>query len=249
MQRPLKPLPHETLDTEAVERAVVRARMWLHFRLSPKGPLDARKIFCLGPAKTATSSLHALFAENGLSSLHSSGNWPVARFDAFSDRGDYRPFRAYAATFPEARFVLNTRGLRGYLTSYATHLQRKLPPEARKALPVQYFINRSLRRNRHMAQVLQHFAGTDRLIVVNIDRPGAMEFVAGTLGLAPSTQPHRHRTKRAAFAGNEANIDAALAMMGLSDHADAAMVVPRLLSSQAQAGMAGAMPPSDLCHL
>ncbi len=229
---PILPLTlRETLDAEAVERAVVRARMWAHFAVSPKGPRDARKVFCLGPAKTATSSLHAMFVENGLRSLHSSGDWPVARFDAFSDRGDYRPFRAYATTFPAAVFVLNTRGLRGYLSSYATHLQRKAPEAGRKPLPMQYFINRTLRRNRQMAQVLTHFAGTDRLIVVNIDRPGAIDFVAQRLGLAPSSQPHRHRTKRAPFAENEANIDAALAAMGLGDQGREPLVFDRLLTS------------------
>lgn len=220
----------ETLDAEAVERAVVRARMWAHFQLSPKGPREARKIFCLGPAKTATSSLHAMFVENGLRSLHSSGDWQVARFDAFSDRGDYRPFRAYAATYPNAVFVLNTRGLRGYLSSYATHLQRKVPELGRKPLPVQYFINRILRRNHHMAEVLRHFAGADRLIVANIDRPGAIDFVAQRLGLAPSSQPHRHRTKRAPFAENEANIDAALAALGIGDQGSEPLVLDTLLT-------------------
>lgn len=240
---PILPLNlRETLDTEAVERAVVRARMWAHFQLSPKGPRDARKVFCLGPAKTGTSSLHAMFAENGLQSLHSSGDWPVARFDAFSDRGDYRPYHAYAATYPNAVFVLNTRGLRGYLSSYATHLQRKLPDAGRKPLPVQYFINRTLRRNRHMAEVLANFAGQDRLIVVNIDRPGAMDFVARHLGLTLGPQPHRHRTNRAPFAANEANIDAALDAMGLGDQAAEPLVFPQLLSARTRDSLVGAMP-------
>ncbi len=232
----------ETLDTEAIERAVVRARMWLHFLRSPKGPLVARKIFCLGPAKTGTSSLHELFVENGLKSLHSSGDWPVADYDAFSDRGDYRPFRSYAATYPEAVFVLNTRGLRGYLSSYASHLQRKLPDAGRGALPVQYFINRTLRRNRHMAEVLIHLGSGNRLTVINIDRPGALDFVAQRLGLAPSTEPHRHRTKRAALAKNAANIDAALARMGLSDQADEPLVFPHLLPEAIRAKLAKTKP-------
>lgn len=239
----------ETLDTEAVERAVVRARMWAHFQLSPKGPRDARKIFCLGPAKTATSSLHAMFAENRLRSLHSSGDWPVARFDAFSDRGDYRPFHAYAATYPNAVFVLNTRGLRGYLSSYATHLQRKVPDAGRNPLPVQYFINRILRRNRHMAEVLTHFAGQDRLILVNIDRPGAMDFVAQSLDLTAGAQPHRHRTKRAPFAGNEANIDAALSAMGLADQGPEPLVFPQFLTPKVRAELERAMPRPDRLFL
>lgn len=242
-------IPHETLDTEAVERAVVRARMWTHFRLTDKGDRSARKIFCLGPAKTGTSSLHAMFAENGLRSLHASGDWPLARFDAFSDRGDYRPFAAYAATFPNAVFVLNTRGLEGYLTSYASHRQRRLAEEGRKPLPVQYFINRTLRRNRHMAEVLAHFAGSGRLIVANIDRPGAIDFVAGALGLQASSEPHRHRTKRAPFAGNAANIAEALARMGLADRGDDPLVFAHLLPLALRAQVKDALPGVDRVYL
>ena len=225
-------LPRETLDSEAVDCAVVRLRMWLHFKFSVKGPISARKVFCLGPAKTGTSSLHAMFQENGLKSLHSSGDWPVADYEAFSDRGDYRPFRAYAAVYPEAVFVLNTRGLRGFLMSYATHLQRKLPEEGRKPLPVQYFINRTLRRNRHMAEVLAHFAGSSRLIVVNIERPGAMDFVAERLGLPPGIQQHRHQTKNPPSAENVANIDAALARLGLTEQAQHPLIFAELLPEE-----------------
>ena len=234
--------PPETLDIEAIERAVVRARMYLHFRLSPKGPRVARKVFCLGPAKTATSSLYAMFRENGLKSLHSSGDWPVAEYETFADRGDYRPFAAYAATYPEAVFVLNTRGLRGYLTSYASHLQRHLPEAGRKPLSVQYFINRTRRRNRHMAEVMTHFAGTDRLILVNIDRPGAINFVAERLGLTATPQPHRHKTTRQALPENAANIQTALDRLGLADQADEALVFPHLLPAPLREVWGAALP-------
>ena len=244
---------HETLDIEGIENAVVRARMWLHFLRSDKGPLVARKVFCLGGAKTGTSSLHALFEENGLKSQHASGDWMVAAYDCFSDRGDYRPFRAYAQSFPEAVFVLNTRGLRGYLSSYASHLQRNTDPATRKALPVQYFINRTLRRNRHMARVLSFFSGdqtgADRLLLINIDRPDAMNFIASRLHLAPPSQAHRHRSQRALLAGNEANIDAALARMGLTGRENEPLVLPELLTPRERAKLAFRLPKPENCLL
>jgi hypothetical protein len=105
----------DPLDLYNLEYALVRLRNRLDFLLRSKGETGARKLFCLGPAKSGTSSLHALFEANGLTSLHSAGNWPVADYDCFSDRGDYRPFEQYDTTFPNAVFILNCRPLGSYL--------------------------------------------------------------------------------------------------------------------------------------
>ncbi len=239
----------ETADLDALERALVRARMWLHYQLSPKGDRAARKIFCLGPAKTGTSSLHALFEGNGLASQHSPGNWRIARYEAFSDRGDYRPFRTYARDFPNAVFVLNTRGLRGYLSSHASHLQRRQSGEGIRAFPVQFFVNRILRRNRHMAEVLAHFAGSERLIIANIERAGAMAGVARALGLDGAEEIHRHKTERQRHAATEANIDRALDRLGLTGQAAEPFIFPQLLpESLARAAVAGT-PAPERCFL
>ena len=245
----MSPMPRETLDSEAIDRAVAGLRMWLHFRFSVKGPQAARKVFCLGPAKTGTSSLHAMFQENGLKSLHSAGDWPVAEYECFSDRGDYRPYRAYAAAYPEAKFVLNTRGLRGYLMSYATHLQRRIPEAQRRPLSVQYFINRTLRRNRHMAEILSHFAGSQRLIVVNIERPGAMDFVAARLGLPSGNQQHRHKTNRTPSTENAMNIEAALLQLGLTEKAQHPLIFPELLSEKLRRKVISSLEESNLHYL
>ncbi|MGQ0610086.1 MAG: hypothetical protein ACT4N9_03145 [Paracoccaceae bacterium] len=239
----------ETTDLDALERALVGARMWLHYQLSPKGDRAARKIFCLGPAKTGTSSLHALFEGNGLASQHSPGNWRVARYEAFSDRGDYRPFRTYARDFPNAVFVLNTRGLRGYLSSHASHLQRRRSGGGTAPLSVQFFVNRILRRNRHMAEVLAHFAGTERLIIANIERAGAMAGVARALGLDSADEIHRHRTERQRHGATEANIDLALDRLGLTGQAAEPLIFPRLLPAELARAAAGGMPAPERCFL
>lgn len=239
----------ETADLDALERALVGARMWLHYQLSPKGDRAARKIFCLGPAKTGTSSLHALFEGNGLASQHSPGNWRVARYEAFSDRGDYRPFRTYARDFPNAVFVLNTRGLRGYLSSHASHLQRRQSGVGLAPFPVQFFVNRILRRNRHMAEVLAHFAGTERLIVANIERAGAMAGVARALGLGVAEEIHRHRTERQRHTATEVNIDLALDRLGLARQEAEPLIFPQLLPAKLARAAAGGMPAPERCFL
>lgn len=234
---------------ERVERAVVGARMWLHYRIFPKGDRSARKIFCLGPVKTGTSSLHAMFRANGLASQHWSGNWRLAQYDAFSDRGDYRHYRLYARDYPNAVFVLNTRGVRSYLSSYASHHQRRQKPGEIKAQPVQFFVERILGRNRHMAGVLAHFAGTDRLIVANIERPGAIGMVAGALGLQVQEELHRNRTARQHHAETEANIDAALALLGIADRAAEPLIFPELLPEDLAKAATAGIPPAERCFL
>lgn len=237
----------EGMDLESFERPLVGARMWLHYHLTPKGELLARKIFCLGPAKTGTSSLHAMFMANGLSSEHSAGNWHVSRFDAFSDRGDYRPYRAYARSFPNAVFVLNTRGLRSYLSSYASHLQRRLSPPDVPAIPVQFLVNRTLRRNHQMAEVLAFFAGTERLIVANIERPGSIGRIAAALGLKSPEEVHRHKTARQRIEGTEANIDQALALLGLTSRAEEPLIFPQFLPQDLARAAAAGVPAAERC--
>ena len=89
----------------------------------------AHKIFAIGFNKTGTTSLHRIFEDLGYRSLHDD-RWRqlsdplLFRFyDAFSD-GIPEDIRAWDATFPEARFILQVRDLDAWLDSRIEHIRR-----------------------------------------------------------------------------------------------------------------------------
>lgn len=202
------------LDLYRLEYALVRARNRLDFALRPKGNRMARKIFCLGPAKSGTSSLHALFAANGLRSIHSAGNWPMAEYDCFSDRGDYRPFKAYDATYPNAVFLLNTRPLGSYLRSLAIHRSREGSALPAKFVNSALLVGQARRREAFHLRVLQHFRGRAGFLVVDIEKPGSMGFVADRLGLTLPEVTHHHKTRDKPTPRAEAAVTEAIATLG-----------------------------------
>ncbi len=89
------------------------------------------KVFCIGFNKTGTSSLHALFEAMGLRSFHGAyadvvrppdfADPMYTRYDCFSD-GERHDFRALDRSFPDARFILLTRGLEDWLVSRLKHV-------------------------------------------------------------------------------------------------------------------------------
>lgn len=200
----------DRLDLYRLEYALVRARNRLDFALRPKGDRTARKVFCLGPAKSGTSSLHALFEANGLRSIHSAGNWPMASYDCFSDRGDYRPFRAYDATYPNAVFLLNTRPLGSYLRSLAIHRSREGSALPEDFVNAALLVGQARRREAFHLEVLRHFAGRANFFVVDIERPGSMAFVADRLGLILPEVTHHHKTRDKPTPRAEAAVAAAM---------------------------------------
>lgn len=173
-QFPIK-LKSRRFDLYDIEFAVVRARNRLNTLLSDKGDRDARKIFVIGHARTGTTSFHRAFNENGLNSEHSPGNWHLAGYDAFSDRGDYRPVDLYRGYYPNAHFILNTRPVGDWVISYMRHRDRL---HSRK-----HIVNMILRRNQYFARIISMFKSDDRLTVVDISRPGAINFGLRSAGL------------------------------------------------------------------
>ena len=230
-----------TLDLQRIEYAVVCLRNRLHFRLQTKDLTFAAKIFCLGPAKTGTLSLHKMFSHSGLRSAHQSGNWNTRDFDCFSDRGDYRPFDLYDQTYPNAQFVLNCRGLRNYLQSLGTHLQMRLPDYVGKGLRPQYFINQALRRHQHHLNVLRYFRERENLLVVNIERAGAMDFVADRLDLRPLAQSHLHKTTLTMLDLSRASLQTAIDRLGLIGADSDPLLLPNRLPSD----YATLLPPTE----
>lgn len=212
-----------TTDLNDLAFAVIRARMWLHFIVIPKGDRQAARYFVIGHPRCGTTSLHRLFEANGLRSFHDSKDWQTGRFDAFSDFGQVRPVAAYDRTYPNARFILNFRPLRGYLTSIAAHHQ--------KVFSVQNFINEAHRRADWFAWVLTHFAGRRNFMAVNIEAPGALPAVADHFGLGrpePEGGSHHNAGQRPRLAENAANIETALDALGLGEEAGRGVLVSHL---------------------
>jgi hypothetical protein len=95
------------------------------------------KVFCIGFNKTGTASLHEHFERAGLSSTHDALYQAHTRtmatdelrayldaHDAFSD-GERADFRRLHQLYPDAWFVLNTRGLQAWLESRVKHVFRR----------------------------------------------------------------------------------------------------------------------------
>lgn len=102
-------LQSKSFELRDIEMGIVKFRNIAKFHVGPKDIPQAAKYFCLGPARSGTTTMHRAFESVGLRSAHKAGTWPLADYDAFSDRGDYRPYRAYATYYRNAVFILNTR--------------------------------------------------------------------------------------------------------------------------------------------
>ncbi|MDT8326812.1 MAG: hypothetical protein RQ750_05405 [Roseovarius sp.] len=216
-------MARRSTDINDIAFGVIRARMRLHFMLTPKGDRRALKVFVIGHPRCGTTTLHRLFVANGLNGFHGARDWQTGRYDAFSDFGQLRPVAAYDRTYPNARFVLNFRPLRHYLHSIATHHQR--------VFSVQGFINEAYRRADYFAWVLEHFQGRDDLTAVNIETPGAVKAVADFCGFSVK-EPHEgvvnNISNRPKLAQNTANIETALEALDLVEEAGRGCLVSRL---------------------
>jgi hypothetical protein len=212
-----------TTDVNDLAFAVIRARMWLHFVITPKGNRQKPRYFVIGHPRCGTTSLHKLFEANGLRSYHDSKDWQTGRFDAFSDFGQVRPVSAYDRVYPNAQFILNFRPLRHYLISIAAHHQ--------KIFSVQNFINEAYRRAEWIDWVLTYFEGRRDFMAVNIEVEGALPAVADYFGLKqsePDGGGHHNKGQRPRLAANAANIDIALETLGLTEEAEQGQLISSL---------------------
>lgn len=184
------------LDPYELEYRLVRLRNRMFFRLSPKDSPDAGKIFVLGHPHTATISIHKMLEANGISAIHSSGHWRTWRGQAFSDRGHYQPFDLFDRYYPNSTFILNTRPCAHYLTGLLRHSFKGVKPKPR--LSVNRLADEILRRNAYFLQCAQYFLGRENLIVANIERPGALQFISQCLNLPDDREPwsnHKHKAE------------------------------------------------------
>ena len=170
-----------SFDRYSAMLAVTRLRMAAHFAATAKGDKQDAKIFVVGHPRCGTTTLHRLFVENGLDSLHTSGNWPTGRWNCFSDFGQVRPIEAMRRCYPNAKFILNCRPVEHYLTSLADQIYPNW------SFSTQNFINEIHRWADHNSRILDLFSGTDDCLVVNIEAKDSVERVAQFLSLSEGT--------------------------------------------------------------
>lgn len=211
------------IDQYDVAFSVMRARMAAHFLLSPKGEIASRRYFVIGHPRSGTTTLHRLFRSNGIASFHGPRDWRTDRFEAFSDMGHLRPIRAFDRTYPNAKFILNFRPLRNYLTSLTRHFPGRFT--------VRNAVNEVLRREAYLAWALRYFTGRTDFIVVNIEAPGAWDAVADFCDFKtaePEGGMIHNRSKRPVTPANARVIDTALDRLGLLDEARGGCIVSRV---------------------
>jgi hypothetical protein len=144
------------------------------------------KIFVIGFNKTATSTFHTLFEMNGLTSQHDGSRWEVEDYQCFSDNGDKMDWKTYAGDWPNSLFILNLRPLAPWIRSRAKHCY---PEKLGWGYPPRRGIFRRWinDRNHHHLEVLRHFEDSpERLILVDITKPGWLNWIAGEIALEPA---------------------------------------------------------------
>jgi hypothetical protein len=225
----IRPSP---FDRYGIEDSIVRLRNHLYVRLSPKDDPATEKIFVIGHPRTGTGTIHRILLANGIRARHSSGTWKTARYDAFSDRGNYQPFELLDRHYPNSIFVLNTRPVANYIHSrikqtLKSHRNRRLP---RPRFSTANIRNEILRRNAHFLACVRHFREQDNLVVVNIERPGAFDFLAEQLSLTHEQEIWHNRRTDPPDETTAGRVDAAFESLGASDHRQDPFIVPALLS-------------------
>jgi hypothetical protein len=162
--------------------------------LNSLGLRKSQKVFAVGFAKCATTSLHALFLSLRLPSFHGIG-WRscnsiqlLRTFDCFSD-GIPKDLEKLDRLFPGSKFVLQVRDLQSWVFSQLAHIERSKKRGKHRALPdwdtTEYAVRSwILMRNRHHLFVQEYFADRphDLLIVNFVSDPSAGTRVANFLG-------------------------------------------------------------------
>ena len=150
------------------------------------------KIFCIGFWKQGTSSLHKLFLDNNLKSIHDSCIDYVDildKYDCFTDNNCLiRDYKKYYNLYPNSLFILNTRPLKKWLLSAYKHIYilkdkndkcNKLWPPTESQIK-----NMIVTRENHYKSVLDFFKDkSNNLIVINIEEPGWQNIVLNKLNL------------------------------------------------------------------
>lgn len=198
-------------DLFDISEKIIEWRMALHFRFGPRDQKDAKKYFLIGHPRTGTTSTHQFFLSCGLTSIHQAADWNTKIADSFTDKGQNRPFEAYDTYYENADFILNCRPVQKYLLSLEHVFARDFSART--------FEREIMRRSAHFDRVLRYFRGRVNLLVVNIEKPGAMKFIGQRLGLHPasgSAEKIHNKARHAPSPANVTNIAKALENLRIS---------------------------------
>lgn len=180
------------------------------------GP-PAAKVFCIGLNKTGTISLHQGFEMLGLRSLHwggpSSGRAvgqalregrplvdDLGPYDAYSDIAALsKRYEILDAQYPDARFILTTRPIEGWVASRRAHVLRNQERAARGEYSGTFLVvDPDAWREEfvaHHEDVAAYFAGRSNLLTMQITEGDGFDLLCPFLELPAPRHPFpwRHR--------------------------------------------------------
>ncbi len=194
-----------------------------------------RKVFAIGFNKTATTSIHNVFREMGLASLHKI-KWRDTRrtgvflpYNCFSD-GPPDDFTILDRRFPRSKFILNIRDLDEWIDSRLEHIRLETekgivfenPEWSRTDSAVKHWVRA---RNRYHLEVLDYFRDRpeDLLVLNYIREPEPGRKIARFLGVNRDIEkPYVRSTRETRKAGilrEEARIRRCLTELGVPETA------------------------------
>jgi hypothetical protein len=151
------------------------------------------KVFFIGYNKTATTTIHKLFAKNKVKSLHSR-RWGLKNFQIFSDTGDILnpkvkyDYENYLKRYPQSLCVLNTRSLDGWLYSRCRHYYWRGTHPGKPDFG--YPVDRDMiklwveNRNKYYVDLLRYFLDYPaKLAIIDIDDDYWIRFLCDFLDL------------------------------------------------------------------
>lgn len=179
--------------------------------------MSDRKVFCIGLNKTGTTTLHQAFEMLGVRSLHWGGptsgkkvgralreGRPLVEdfpgIEAFSDiAGLSKRYAILDEQYPEARFILTTRPMEGWIESRRAHVLRNRERAARGEYTGTFLeIEPDAWRaefEAHHAGVAEYFGDREDLLTMRITEGDGFDVLCPFLGLPVPAEPFPHRHK------------------------------------------------------
>ena len=162
------------------------------------------KYFVIGFNKTATCTFHNLFIKNNLTSQHIHTKWDTDKYQCFSDNGENFPnnYRELDLKYKNSIFILNVRQLDNWLISrFKNGLRKKnnshwLYPFTNEDQPNYKRCEEWIyKREKYHLEILDYFSKRpNKIIIVNIDRQGWINYVCSKLHFNPVSPKNIHVT-------------------------------------------------------
>jgi hypothetical protein len=175
------------------------------------------RIFCVGLNKTATTSLHEAFKILGFKSCHNVHNGKRARlliekalknnrdllhyfdeYDVYSDMGLFSYFKELDKSYPDSKFILNTRDANDWVESRIRHdegLNKSQPFEFKR--PVDRNQRKKLLEFREKIHndILDHFMGRNDFLIIDVCKGEGWEKLCPFLGVPIPKKPFPYLNK------------------------------------------------------